>query len=315
MENQMPNQNAISQLPDAAFLDDLMERLQGVLSLLERDETLLLLQALRNNVDQEVDWAEGLAAQQSVLLNRIPVTGDYPVLMDIHAELNALEMERFMKVQSVSALHESCTGYRDLLAHRALRLVEEELAAAGKAPPPVPFALISMGSDGREEQTLITDQDYLTVYGDDDGAEADDYFREFSELLVERLASIGFKKCTGDIMPSNPTWRGSLLQWRRRLLAIVRYEYEVYARNLMDLILLSDARFVAGDQAIGTALVGLIRSVAARGQQLEADGQPGDSSLLGSKHCPGGDKRGGEEVHELDLPPRIGLIQKTRTCG
>ena len=40
---------------------------------------------------------------------------------------------------------------------------------AGKAAPPVPFALISMGSDGREEQTLITDQDYLIVYGDDGG--------------------------------------------------------------------------------------------------------------------------------------------------
>jgi signal-transduction protein with cAMP-binding, CBS, and nucleotidyltransferase domain len=115
-----------------------------------------------------------------------------------------------------------------------------------------------MGSDGREEQTLITDQDYLIVYADGGDAAADDYFRIFSELLVERLAEVGFAKCTGDIMPSNPTWRGSLLQWKRRLMAIVRYEYEEYAKNLMDLIVLSDARFVAGDAAIAAQLIEMI---------------------------------------------------------
>jgi signal-transduction protein with cAMP-binding, CBS, and nucleotidyltransferase domain len=118
-----------------------------------------------------------------------------------------------------------------------------------------------MGSDGREEQTLITDQDYLIVYADGGGEAADDYFKEFSLLLVERLAEIGFKKCTGDIMPSNPTWRGSYSQWKKKLLAIVRYEYEDYAKNLMDLIVLSDARYVAGDASLADDLVELIRGL------------------------------------------------------
>lgn len=257
----MPDHNAIFQLPKEAFLDDLMERLNRVLPLLERDETLQLLQALHHNISREIDWAEGLAARQSALLQGIRNAAEYPVLMDIHSELNALEMERFIKVQSVPALHKSCTEYRDLLARRALELVGEELASGEKGPPPLPFALISMGSDGREEQTLITDQDYLIVYGDGGVVEADEYFREFSELLVERLAAIGFKKCTGDIMPSNPTWRGSYSQWRRKLLSIVRYEYADYAKNLMDLIVLSDARYVAGDKKLADSLVELIREL------------------------------------------------------
>ncbi len=57
----------------------------------------------------------------------------------------------------------------------------------------MPLALVSMGSDGRMEQTLITDQDYLIVYGDGGGDEADAYFREFSNLLVDRLEEAGFK--------------------------------------------------------------------------------------------------------------------------
>ncbi len=244
-----------------AFLDDLMERVRGVLPLLEREETLQLLRALHGTISQEIDWSEGVSARQSVLLGRIPVTREYPVLMDIHGELNALEMERFLRIQSVPALHKSCTEYRDLLVQRALDLVVEELVRAGKGSPPVPFALISMGSDGREEQTLITDQDHLIVYGDGGGDGADDYFRELSEILVERLATIGFKKCTGDIMPTNPTWRGSYSQWRKKLLAIVRYEYADYAKNLMDLIVLSDARRVAGDKELAESLISLIRGL------------------------------------------------------
>jgi len=147
---------------------------------------------------------------------------------------------------------------RDRMAGRTLALVEAGMVDE-HGPAPLPYALISMGSDGREEQTLITDQDYLIVYADGGDASADEYFRVFSVLLVERLAEVGFAKCTGDIMPSNLTWRGSLLHWKRRLMAIVRYEYEEYAKNLMDLIVLSDARFVAGDAAIAAQLIDMIR--------------------------------------------------------
>jgi signal-transduction protein with cAMP-binding, CBS, and nucleotidyltransferase domain len=62
-------------------------------------------------------------------------------------------------------------------------------------------------------------------------------------------------------MPSNPTWRGSLSQWRKRLFAIVRYEVEDFGKNMMDLIVLSDARYVAGDRKLADALITLIRDM------------------------------------------------------
>jgi signal-transduction protein with cAMP-binding, CBS, and nucleotidyltransferase domain len=140
-------------------------------------------------------------------------------------------------------------------------MVAAEMKSAGKPAPDLPYALISMGSDGREEQTLITDQDYLIVYGDGGGAEADQYFVDFSTLLVDRLEEAGFKRCTGDIMPTNQTWRGSLSQWHKRLLSIVRYEAEDYAKNMMNLIVLSDARYVAGDRSLAEELVSTIREM------------------------------------------------------
>lgn len=234
---------------------------QGLVTYLDSAETLQLFSLLKQVVEAEHAWGEGLGQEREELAVRIRSTTDYAELQATHARLNEVEMAQFLKIQAVSALHHNCTEYRDLLARRVMELVEQEMTATGHCKPPLPYALISMGSDGREEQTLITDQDYLIVYGDNGGAAADAYFTDFANLLVERLAEVGFKKCTGDIMPSNPTWRGSFAQWRKKLLAIVRYEYEDYGKNLMDLIVLSDARYVAGDAPLATELIELIRDL------------------------------------------------------
>ena len=256
----MPTPNSTVQSVQAEFLDNLLSRVKNFLPYLEPDEIRRVLTALRDIVILDIERTSALDARRTTLFDAIP-SADYPHLLAIHNELNELEMERFIRIPSVPALHENCTQNRDLLIRQTLALVTGEMIATGKGAPPLPFALISMGSDGRGEQTLITDQDHLVVYEDGGDAKADEYFREFSELVVERLSSVGFKKCTGDIMPSNPTWRGSFSQWRRKLLAIVRYEYEDYAKNLMDLIVLSDARFVAGDKKLAKALIDLIRGL------------------------------------------------------
>lgn len=237
-----------------------MLRIRDFFPLLDEQEIHGLLQELCGRFAVQKGWFEDIAARQHAHNNAISATSDYTELKLIHDELNVMELERFLKVHSVTTLHASCTEYRDILAGRTLKLVEQELESSGKGGPPAQYALISMGSDGREEQTLITDQDYLIVYEDAD-ERVDLYFRDFSELLVERLAEIGFKKCTGDIMPSNPTWRGSYTQWKKKLLSIVRYEYEDYGKNLMDLIVLSDARYVAGNQALANDLIELIRGL------------------------------------------------------
>ncbi len=203
-----------------------------------------------------IDWE----SRSGQLVAAIAVS-EGAALKTIHESLNQIEMERFLLVPSVNALHRSCTHYRDLLSHRVMDTVLAEMDASGFVRPPVPFALISMGSDGREEQTLITDQDNLIVYGDGGGEAADRYFIEFSTRLVDRLEEAGFKRCTGDIMPTNQTWRGSYSQWRKRLFSIVRYEVEDIGKNVMNLIVMSDARYVAGDQELAAELIDMIRTM------------------------------------------------------
>ena len=254
-----PDSQAAPQQVVAKLLRSLLKQARY----LDSEQILKLLSAFRKQLDGEIHQIDDFSSRRGQLLAEILECRKYARLGELHQELNNLEMEEFLKVQSVGTLHHNCTEYRDLLAGRALRLVEDELLSSGKGAPPVPYALLSTGSDGRDEQTLITDQDHLIVYGDNGGELADAWFTEFSLLLVERLDDLGFKKCTGDMMPSNPTWRGSYQQWRRRLICIVRYECdpEDFGKNMMNLIVLSDARYVAGERELADQLVETIREV------------------------------------------------------
>lgn len=219
-----------------------------------------LLEMIKSTVSSEQLRISTWDREQAILIESIQ-HADGPELKTIHDKLNQIEMDRFLLTYSVSALHQSCTHYRDVLSVRALNIVCREIESSGIPHPGVPFALISMGSDGRKEQTLITDQDNLIVYGDGGGDQADAYFMEFSTRLVDRLEEAGFKRCTGDIMPTNQCWRGSFSQWRKRLFSIVRYEVEDLGKNMMDLIVLSDARYVAGDQTLADKLIEMIRDM------------------------------------------------------
>ncbi|MFA7404387.1 MAG: putative nucleotidyltransferase substrate binding domain-containing protein [Pelobacteraceae bacterium] len=216
----------------------------------------MISETVKADQNRIIDWRR----KKDQLVASIDQTQGSP-LKAIHEGLNQIEMDRFLLIPSVNELHRSCTEYRDLLSSRVMDTVIAEMDAAGFIRPSIPFALISMGSDGREEQTLITDQDNLIVYGDGGGDAADLYFSEFSTRLVDSLEVAGFKRCTGDIMPTNQTWRGSFNQWRKRLFSIVRYEVEDIGKNIMNLIVLSDARYVAGDHELASELIDMIRSM------------------------------------------------------
>src|SRR6185369_6992933 len=163
-----------------------------------------ILETVKSDRNLIIDW-RNKKEQQVATIGQT----QGPQLKTIHDNLNQIELERFLLISSVNELHRSCTEYRDFLSHRVMENVFADMEAAGMMRPPVPFALISMGSDGRKEQTLITDQDNLIVYGDGGGEAADRYFTEFSIRLVDGLEEAGFMRCTGNIMPTNQTWRGS----------------------------------------------------------------------------------------------------------
>ena len=75
-----------------------------------------------------------------------------------------------------------------------------------------------MGSEGRREQTFVTDQDNAIIYQDPDDNKADmvkNYFMELGRVACAALADCGYKKCPGDIMASNPKWCQPESMWKK----------------------------------------------------------------------------------------------------
>jgi CBS domain-containing protein len=76
---------------------------------------------------------------------------------------------------------------------------------------------LALGSEGRGDQTLRTDQDSAIVFADDLPADKLPDIDRFATRLVDALEEIGVPRCTGNMMASNPQWRHSLSEWKRRL--------------------------------------------------------------------------------------------------
>lgn len=106
--------------------------------------------------------------------------------------------------------------FRDI-HRRALEIAMGELEAEGWGKPPAPFCFVVMGSHGREEAHLATDQDHGMILADYPPAawgRVEPYFMELGDRVSAGLAEAGFPACRGHVMSRNPVWRKPLREWR-----------------------------------------------------------------------------------------------------
>ena len=109
-------------------------------------------------------------------------------------------------------------------------------------------ALLVMGSEGRDEQIIKTDQDNaLVVANDTDVALLRPYMDEFSKQLI----SFGFPPCDGNIMVNNPYWCKTQREFEKQ---IEEWLEGNDMDHYMDLAIFFDAKCVAGDETLFTPL-------------------------------------------------------------
>jgi len=130
------------------------------------------------------------------------------------------------------------------------RVVTFSIEQAG--PPPCRFAFLSMGSEGREEQTLISDQDNAIVYEDSDDPEAAKaYFDGLAVLICDQLNQAGYSYCRGDIMAKNTKWCQPLSQWRQYFNSWIK---DSTPQNLLHSSIFFDFRATYGDATLADDL-------------------------------------------------------------
>ncbi|MEJ2156356.1 MAG: putative nucleotidyltransferase substrate binding domain-containing protein [Desulfobacteraceae bacterium] len=103
------------------------------------------------------------------------------------------------------------TTVSDSILKKVMTMVMDEMG-----PPPVSFAFMILGSEGRGEQTLKTDQDNAIIFDDVSEAELPEistFFLEVGKRACTMLDQIGYALCGGDVMAQNPNWCQPLSKW------------------------------------------------------------------------------------------------------
>ncbi len=108
-----------------------------------------------------------------------------------------------------AAITRRITDITDAITRRLLVLAEETFG-----PPPVPYLWLACGSQGRREQTGISDQDNCLILDDGAKPEHDAYFAKLAQFVSDGLDTCGFIYCPGDMMATNPRWRQPRRVWR-----------------------------------------------------------------------------------------------------
>lgn len=125
------------------------------------------------------------------------------------------------------------------------RLVDMGIEQVGR--PPCRFAFLVMGSEGRKEQTLKTDQDNAIMYEDPPESSAEEfreYFLSLGETVCTWLDQVGYHLCKGDVMAKNPRWCQPVSVWKEYFMT---WTHHAEPKDLLQASIFFDFRGGFGD--------------------------------------------------------------------
>jgi CBS domain-containing protein len=133
------------------------------------------------------------------------------------ADIRVLVAQMIAQGMKVGQITQIITLLNDQIAVRLIDLVLEQEGGA-----PLPFTWMAFGSEGRQEQTLKTDQDNGILFQPPAGMEADAgraILMPIARRINDALSACGFPLCTGGIMAQNPECCLTPDQWKARFSA------------------------------------------------------------------------------------------------
>lgn len=166
-------------------------------------------------------------------------------------------MEQEVSVAYISAI---LTEINDAIIVRAIELGREKLREDKVAGPDTPWCWLALGSEGRSEQLLRTDQDNALVFADvpaDVLPGARDYFLKLAALVNGILNEVGFEYCPAGMMAGNPEWCLPLSEWKEQF---SRWIQAPDPKSVMLSTIFFDYRPVYGEKQLAIDLTGHIFS-------------------------------------------------------
>ncbi|MBP7455835.1 MAG: CBS domain-containing protein [Ottowia sp.] len=211
-----------------------------------------------HGVLEALDVFSFLSNHSMLITLRINDAADIDELAEAAAQLTGMIGRQFRSGTRVGLIARMVQDLNARLFDRAWHLIAPAELVANSC-------LFVMGSEGRGEQLLKTDQDNGLVLRDGYAPPAD--LPGICERFSDALARFGYPPCPGGIMVSNPAWRMSaadFAQTARRWLAMPE------ADSLMNLAIFMDAHAVSGDARLLDAVKASLMQMATDSDALLA---------------------------------------------
>ncbi len=229
-------------LPENALL------YEGLLAMKKRGLSHMALMGPKKKISGVVGYREIGGIQENLagfLIKEIAVAEGVEQLKRIYRRLPVLVKALSDSGGQTRIITRIICSVGDAIQRRLIDLAMEELG-----PAPCKFAFISMGSQGRGEQTLNTDQDnaIITVNRQESyRQEAHLYFQILAKKVNMELDAVGYRNCQGEIMASNPKWNRELNGWKKYFSDWIENSNP---QDILDAAIFFDFRCVYGEKIL-----------------------------------------------------------------
>jgi CBS domain-containing protein len=179
----------------------------------------------------------------------IQEAGDLGALQQVARDIRTLARSMLQNGVGAEPLTQLISTLNDLLTLRIIEVVKERHAL-----PPARLCWLALGSEGRFEQTVSTDQDNGLIFEATAGADPEQMRRAllpFAREVNELLDACGFPLCKGNVMASNPQWCLSLDEWRRTFFGWINTPQP---EALLNVGIFFDFRALWGEASLADAL-------------------------------------------------------------
>ena len=190
---------------------------EAFITMIGQDKKHLAVSSKANDIIGTISDKDLIAAQAYstyLLIKTIKAAKNVDQLENMHSKMALMLLDPIRNGANPEYITRLITSFSDAILDKVI-----EFSIAKLGSPPCKFAFMIMGSEGRGEQTLVSDQDNGIVYedleSDKDRAYASEYFGKLAELVCDQLNTAGYKFCTGKCMAKNPKWCQSLLNWKK----------------------------------------------------------------------------------------------------
>ena len=158
----------------------------------------------------QTDLTRFQATSSAALIREIAAAPDSATLARIVGRIPDLLVQLVGAQNPHQTVTRLITDIGDATTRRLLALAEARLG-----PPPVPYLWLACGSQGRQEQTGVSDQDNCLILDDAVTPPDDAYFAALARFVSDGLDEAGYFYCPGDMMATNIKWRQPLRVWRQ----------------------------------------------------------------------------------------------------